>query len=322
MKITSLPDNFAPVDGRLLYFIDFEGKRDSADVEILDADDNSVVAICRFAETTGAVIDAAPYVRKMFAPEPLDKGTGVFADKGRTVHIRIRIDNTLSPVRSFTMYAVDGLARFITFMPSQRTIAYGESVELPFLAPTGGKITLTVEDAGGSETQRNYVVPASPEVGIFAVRPDDFPLTAVRFTVTLEAAHRSDEAVFTIARRMPESCRVAWVATSGATEYYTFPTRRTTRINVDKGRYYSCTEGYRTVSVEGETITELVSDYEPAAMIDSLEEILASPFVWIVDADGATPVDVVTDSTVRLHNGSLNTVSIGIRTKKEREEQL
>lgn len=316
MNFRKIPDNYAPVDGGLLYEIDLGGVRDTVEVAIVDTTDQTTAATLRFHRTDTVRIDIADYVLRMFRPRPSGGPAGVRTDDGRTVTAALEVDGTRSPERTFTLLAFDGLARLLTTMPAERTLAFGEFDEIAFYAPDGGTITVTADN----RTIARHELPSSDAIGVLHISGSDFQPSDTALEVLFEAGGRTDELHYERVCRTPESVRLAWVASSGAVEHYTFPTCSSRRLTVDKERFYG-KRGYRTTALRAEAALLLVSDFEPQPMLDALDEILTARRVWRVDGEQFTEVDVVSSSTTRLYDGIPGSVAVEIRTRK-REEGL
>ena len=318
MQFTSIPDNYALLDGGLLYEIDLGGLRDSVDIAIVDTTRNNTLATLRFAQTSAVSLDIAPYVRRAFAPAPAAGPTGISYNTRCTAAIVLRTDQGQSPERVFSLYAIDGLPRLLTAMPDIRTIAAGEFDLIPFYAPQGGKITINPRGTG-MIAGRIISVAANKAPGVLRIAADDFA-GAVALSVKFESEGRTDIISYDVVRRPSDAVRVAWVSSTGAVESYTFPTCKTRTLKADKARFYGRT-GYKTTSIGGEASLLLLSDFEPHAAVEALDEILTSPQVWFVREGRITEADVVSSETVYRHGGALNSLALEIRTCK-REEGL
>lgn len=320
MKFTSIPQNNALLDEGLVYDIDLEKVCDRVELSVADLTDGErTVATLRFAQTAFISIDIAPYVRRMLHPEPFENAPELYDDWGRTVQVALRVDGEQSPVRTFSLFADDGLPRILTTFPERRTIASGEFDEVAFRAPAGGRIGISTETGDGAVKSRFVNVPASERIRVFRFSPENFVDTR-HISIVFGFGDRSDTLEYDRVHRSGEAVRVAWLASSGAIEYYTFPTRKEHKLSVGKGRIYS-RNGYETSVAGCEASTVLVSDYEPHGVVRALEEILSSPCVWRVDNGRYTELDVVSSECLHRADGLPERVSIEIRTRK-REEGL
>lgn len=321
MEFTCVPENYALLEQGLRYDIDFGEVRSSVDIAVRDLTANRTVATLRFADTAAVSLDIAPYVRRLFRPQPVVAGrTGCFGEN-RLVTVALEVDGVRSPMRTYTLLTVDGLARMLTTLPRRRTIAAGEFDEIPIYAPEGGMVYVDAEYASGVHSNRPFQVERSAAFALFRLAADDFS-DAVTVRVTLEASGRTDEVVYEVVRRNAGSRRLAWVASSGEIAAYTFPTCCKERLKVDKVRFYAGEEGYRTTGISASRSCTLVSDYEPRAMIEALDEVLAAPRVWLVSGTTLSEVDVVSSECSHSFDGSLNSVAVEIRDRKREEVTL
>lgn len=317
MKFLSIPDDFAPVSEAVIYTILPEDDDPVTEVTVKELSDNRTVARLRFAQREIITLDIAPFLRRIFDVQPaLCAGSQPLYDTSRTKIIVVEANGTASDARIFSLFASDGLPRLITTAPAERTLGTGEFDDAAFFAPDGGNIFL-VSDSGNRTIplERRY------EAGIVRILESDIHPDDDSATLIFSSAGRTQELLYRRTLRPRDSVRVAWLSASGAVEYYTFMRQKHT-ITVDKNRFYG-SQGYQTVSADKESLLDIVSDYEPRHAIESLEEIVSSPRVWIVNGGLFTEADVLSSQTVhRFDNGSLNSVSLRIRTRKRGEESL
>lgn len=326
MNFTSIPDHFAPIGGGLVYEIQTEDGADAyVDVAVVNAATRQRAALCRFARTDRVRIDIAPYVRRMFAAAPAAGHTELFNNDGRVVRVVVEVNGEASPERRYTLFELDGVPRILSTMPFRRTLAFGECDELPFTAPMGGHVTVVAEDGGGVQTERlNLRVPVSlePAVWVLRVAADDFDADTARLRVTVSTGSgRHEEVVYDMVTRPQGACRVAWLSAAGAVEHYTFPSRRRSTLAVERSRFCG-EEGYTTVDIRAERSVLLVSDFETEAMAESLEEIVASPAVWIARSGVSVAVDVLSSESVRNHNGVPASVCVEVRSRNHHQTDL
>lgn len=323
MEFTSLPKNFSAVDEPLIYGLDFGERVDAVDVEIVDADAGRTLAVCRFADCDSARLDVAPHVRRLFSSRKLNTtATGIYEDPSGVAYIKLRALGQTSPACRFSPYVVDGAARLLTMMPLHRTLAAGERDELPIWSPMSSVVTLTAHGASLSEPMvQTFKVEGSDRIRILVVDTTWLPFGTEQVTVLFEPTEGSPREVdYRIVRRNADSCRVAWVASSGCIERYTFPARRSETLTAERSRVLG-PEGWRTASLTAERVTELVSDYEPREMIESLEEIVSAPQTWMhIPMQGFAASDVLSSSTVRMFGGPPDRVTLTLRPARRAVE--
>lgn len=320
MKFTSIPDNFSPLDEGLVYKIDLEALYDAVDVSIVNAFDNRLITTLRFARTRAVTVDIARYVRPLFSPQPSDGATEAHSDSGRMAAIVVKVGSVQSETRYFSLFAMDGLSRLLTTAPAERTIAYGEFDEIAYYAPAGGRIVVTAEMETGEMSSRIITLRTGGLPSVLRLSSADYH-KARSITVSFEADGRSESVSYDVVSRPQSALRMAWVASSGAIEYYTFPTCKICRREARKERIYG-RNGYEPVSISGERVVVAVSDFEPQAQIAALEEIITSPHVWYAGDGGFHEVDVVSQSASHSCDGSLNTVTVEFRCRKREEAAI
>ena len=323
MEFVTVPKNYAPVNEGLVYNIDLEVLRDNVEVSIVDAAKDENIAVLRFAQTSFISVDIAPYVRRMFEPYPAEgpfgDTFGVDNDRGRVVEVAVEVDGERSPLRRYTMLLTDGLPRLLTLMPGRRQLAENEADEVAFYAPSGGSIIIETETP--SKLERMEVeLPASEDIGVLRIAANDLPDEYLSVDVTFEAGGRTDSISYDRAVRPQGAVRLAWTASSGAVEHYTFPSHSST-LTITRDAFCS-RAGHRTTHRRSEAVQLLVSDYEPQSVIEALEEILSAARVWRIDNGIVTEVEVVTASTLRRFDGPLNTLSVEIRNIRREEDRL
>lgn len=316
MKFISIPENYASLEGGLVYDIDLEGLRDTVEVSIINSGTEEVAATLRFAQTALISLDIAPYVRRMFDPQPAAGLSGCIADAGRVAEVTVAVDGVRSPSRRYTPMLFDRLPRLLTTLPGRRTLAAGECDEVAFYAPAGGHIHLDIERPAGIE-RTTIDLPAEDKISLFILSADSLPDDAVAADLIFESGGRTESISYDRAVRPAGAVRLAWVAASGAIESYTFPSHRRT-LTVTRDAFCSRT-GHRTVSRGNETRRLLLSDYEPQALIEALEEILSARRVWCMEGGCATETEVLTAETLRRFDGPLNTLTLEIRNISAKE---
>lgn len=318
VKFISLPTDYAPVDAPLEYAATLGERCEAVEVEVFDAATSQRKALCRLHDTSSVRIDIAPYVRRMFDPHPAaGSASAILPAEGRTVEVQVAVDGVLSPVRRFTLFPFDGLPRLLTTMTDERTIACGEYDELPFYAPEGGHFEIISEDEEGRQTALAtvHIAPAE-EMRIFRLAEDVMDAAACWCRVRFESGGRSEEVLYRRVLRPAGSRRLAWLAATGAVEYYTFPQRRRSILAVEK-QHYRNGGGYTTVDICAERSELLLSEFEPEAVADALGEIISSPRVWLVAAEGAREVYAASTECLRTFDAEPARVAVEIRYGRE-----
>ena len=108
------------------------------------------------------------------------------------------------------------------------------------------------------------------------------------------------------------SKRLMWLDADGMVQLYTFPMCRARRRQVEKQRIES-EQGIIVTACKGESILELVSDYEAASMMEDLDAILESRCVFLDRGADSVKVDVLSTENVVRYGGELNSIMVEIR---------
>ena len=82
MTFLTIPDNYAPVDGRLFYQFETGGESLDLDIKVIDLLANHVIGSKRIYDSAYGEIDIAPILRKMFAYSLVDSETGTSTSYG------------------------------------------------------------------------------------------------------------------------------------------------------------------------------------------------------------------------------------------------
>ena len=88
-------------------------------------------------------------------------------------------------------------------------------------------------------------------------------------------------------------------------------------ITIRKEQVLTDDAGYEDISIRDERTTTLASAFEPAAVIEALAEIAASPQVWKIDGDKYEEVDILTREQTIGRHGSLGCIEISLRPRQE-----
>ena len=122
---------------------------------------------------------------------------------------------------------------------------------------------------------------------------------------------------YTVVPKCNEGCRIAWRSRAGSIEHYTFPVVKSVVQKIRKEQVLTDDAGYEDISIRDERTTTLASAFEPAAVIEALAEIAASPQVWKIDGDKYEEVDILTREQTIGRHGSLGCIEISLRPRQE-----
>ena len=286
MTFTSLPEMFSSVFGPLAYTFSNAAETELF-LEILSTRDGSRIGSKRFYNTPTGTLNIAPMVRKNIR----------FVPSSGAAH------DSVKP------------ARILTTMPSHRIIAYGESDEITCCIPGQHTVTVTSDITAEALT---YNAIGGEELTLFRLNTRSFLPSVGTITVRIATAGQTvAEIGYTVVPKCDEGCRIAWRSRAGSIEHYTFPVVKSVVQKIRKEQVLTDDAGYEDISIRNERTTTLASAFEPAAVIEALAEIAASPQVWKIDGDKYEEVDIlIREQTIGRH-GSLGCIEISLRPRQE-----
>lgn len=316
MQFTRIPQPFDPLAGPLVYTLS-DSAEASVYVRITNPAGTDLFGVKRFLSVRGCSFDIAPCLRQRVHFSPVAGLTGIRSATDRCVSAVVHIgcnspsvETLAAPVRTFlpadTAVAAPTL---LTSLPLTRTLPAGASDELTLLTAAAQPVTVIARLGDGSTAAQSYTLSGaglylfrlnSAEFeGAEQIRVDAGGCGCVEYVVTPPVA---------------EACRLAWRSRRGSVEHYSFPVERSAEVEVQRRRGYGA-DGH-TARTTIEQHRTLQSAFERREVLEPLAELLASPQVWEVTAAGYTPVDVLSDRAEVHRHGSLSTLSVTIRPKK------
>ena len=300
MTFTSLPEMFSSVFGPLAYTFSNAAETELF-LEILSTRDGSRIGSKRFYNTPTGTLNIAPMVRKNIRFVPSSGMTGFCNSESRSASVQLAVGTTYSEVRTFVA-AHDSVkpSRILTTMPSHRIIAYGESDEITCCIPGQHTVTVTSDITAEALT---YNAIGGEELTLFRLNTRSFLPSVGTITVRIATAGQTvAEIGYTVVPKCDEGCRIAWRSRAGSIEHYTFPVVKSVVQKIRKEQVLTDDAGYEDISIRDERTTTLASAFEPAAVIEALAEIAASPQVWKIDGDKYEEVDILTrEQTIGRH---------------------
>ena len=315
MTFTSLPEMFSSVFGPLAYTFSNAAETELF-LEILSTRDGSRIGSKRFYNTPTGTLNIAPMVRKNIRFVPSSGMTGFCNSESRSASVQLAVGTTYSEVRTFVA-AHDSVkpSRILTTMPSHRIIAYGESDEITCCIPGQHTVTVTSDITAEALT---YNAIGGEELTLFRLNTRSFLPSVGTITVRIATAGQTvAEIGYTVVPKCDEGCRIAWRSRAGSIEHYTFPVVKSVVQKIRKEQVLTDDAGYEDISIRDERTTTLASAFEPAAVIEALAEIAASPQVWKIDGDKYEEVDILTREQTIGRHGSLGCIEISLRPRQE-----
>ncbi len=314
MTFLTIPDNYAPVDGRLFYQFETGGESLDLDIKVIDLLANHVIGSKRIYDSAYGEIDIAPILRKMFAYSLVDSETGTSTSYGLSKRVCVEVNGERSDVRIFMAVDIaDSSSPCVLGLDdgTQRQIAFGESEQIFFFAPDGGTVEVTAA-GGGVSDRRSYESQPDESLQIFYIRPSDFPPQTESINVVFMLPGKVASIEYRLVRRPSSARRMSWVDTKGIMRFHTFPTCSPKTVRFDRERIYG-PSGYVDIDVRTETLLRLVSDFEPRARVEKLVGILSSRFIWLRDAGEWVRMCAVSAETAIACDGSLNRAEIEVK---------
>ncbi len=319
MIFTSIPDNYAPVNGPLIYLFSLETEQRSADVKIIDVAHGRTIATRRLYDVQSAEIDVAPYLKRCLEFKPIDGGTSIDDADGLYARIAVEVDGVRSEERLFSPYQVnEGVDTLFRSGAKLQTLSRNESDCVVIYAPNGGVVSCELYEGESICDRCDIEVVARQGLQILKICPASFPAEADSMLVEINLGGVVDYLTYRIVPQGDGAMRLMWLATSGIVQAYTFPTCRLRQIRTEKQRIESY-DGHITIAGCAESVLSLLSDYETAAKIEQLGSILESKYVYLDRGTISQRVDVVSTESVVRYGGTLNSLQVDIRSYDRKE---
>lgn len=322
MIFTSIPDNYAPIASPLLYRFSFDEQQPMVTVKIVDVAHGKTLVTRQLYDVQSGEIDVAPYLKRSLALRPADGGTAIVDADGLYAVIAVEIDGERSVERYFSSYPITpGESALFRSTAKQCSISGDESDYIVIYAPNGGSAVCEFYAEGQICGSINIVMKAQEGLQILKIQPEASAADADYLILEIDIDGITDYLTYNIVPKPEGATRLMWSGADGQVQFYTFPTLRSCRKSIEKRRI-EANEGRVVVSCCSETTYLLQSDFETAAEIERLGEILESEFVYLDCGVESTRVDVVsTESEVR-YGGALNTLQVEIRSYYPKEARL
>ena len=109
--------------------------------------------------------------------------------------------------------------------------------------------------------------------------------------------------------------RIAWINRYGCVDFWNFDFCRERKLAVEAKKIYTG-KGYKTLGAVAETTYTVETRELTQEILAALSQILYSPAVWIVGADGTTKeIDIITDECRIFSDTELSTLQLEYRPK-------
>lgn len=303
----SSPEHYASVYRPVLYTIAADNDGSTLDVDLVH--NNTVLGRKRFRSAPEIEVDAAPYFLRLFDPQPLPVAPFEFYNPhGRVVVGNARIGEVNSEFSLFTASTKPmNVGQLLSDYTSTRRISLDDCDEISILVdnttvtPTlcihhvSGDVYFDAEEQQLEEGMWTLLInmaDISQRLLAMQRHPSGCYAAEARIDIDGRPAITVD---YTIAPRPQKSQRLCWVNSYGAIDYFTFDSIAAKRVESTKQRIRSI-DGYRTVDTLTDSITTLLCPVQRGATFEALSELVSSPRVWRIDSDGATEIDILSNS--------------------------
>lgn len=111
--------------------------------------------------------------------------------------------------------------------------------------------------------------------------------------------------------------RIAWINRYGCVDFWNFDFCRERKLAVETKKIYTGNLGYQMLGATAETTYTVETRELTQEILAALSQIIYSPAVWIVGADGTTEeIDIITDECRIFSDTELSTMQLEYRPKK------
>lgn len=319
MKFTSIPESYSTFREPLIYSFDTQSQvPQDVEITIRRYDDDSIIGRKKLYAVTTGEVDIAPYLRwaaQPTLPESIEQCGLV--DCATQLMVYVEAAGTQSKVRNFIAAKAD-LETLYTHLDTQiesRTMARDEFDLISFFVLPDAVVEVVVEATGKERESLSFE--ASGGQRVIAVTAATFDEATedlkVKIVIDGEVASTID---YEIKPNLDGARRIAWMNSDFSPEAYTFPLRKSVLIEATRKRIATIW-GKEAAEVEHHNELKLLSAYEPKRQIEALQEIVASPKVWLISGGRVQNIDLRTDRLFHTLNEGMGIVELDIRSAEE-----
>ncbi len=299
------PENYSSAWSPLVYSYQTDTPEDLT-LEIVNRDNNEVIAVKKFYLCDSINIDISRIIRQKISFSPTVAPTGFATAEGGFIRVRLSVNGENSATRVYTLARkrVDPPTT-LTTMPSYRMLGTGECDTIAVVTTLGeftkAKVVASPRNADEHNVLENTfaTLTHAKDFHVFTINADDYNTDYQSVEVIINPATENEQRLF---YSLAEPCeqgdeyRVAWLSTMGSIERYTFPNvDATVRLQDGKVRY------------------SLRSAYGTANEVEALSEIVSSSMVWHITKEGENrPIEVTTTECPIFSKGTLMVANIEI----------
>lgn len=315
MKFVTIPQNGASWNEELIYeFLCSDAAPRDVRFEIINDDRSELIGELVLRGVTGGSFNIAPYVRRYLLPklaQPPQQATLI--PSHAAINVVVRSDELVAPKRLFFRAPFDySSVGVMTKFTMPRRVALGGTILLTVFAMRRAQVELYgVNDAMQRVSTFTAITAGRPMDMFLRVdsRFEGFRRLVMRITTDDNLV---EELVYELLPPLSGGCEVVWHNASGGYEVSTMPLVR--RLSdVVKVRSMMLAEGSDNRLVEAYSTLRLSSAMEHPDEVQRLAEIIRSPYVYMVENDALSVVELVERRIDYDRHGGLKQLSIDIR---------
>lgn len=314
MFFSHLPEALSPLFGRIdCTLTDITAPE--VTLRILDGE-GALLGTKHFVGQSEVSFDIAPYLRSTLRCN-LTPSTTSLVRSERMVSCSLEAvteaETLISERLTFIPASVVATDRLLTTLPTERTLDCKGVDHLTIRADAPFNIQVAGYIRGEEVITQRFSI---SEAGLY-----DLTINAADFDRVDELALLFGGrmvADYVVRERSPRAVTLAWLSSAGSIEHYTFPRRVSLESEVERIEGYG-SEGYETACIALQESLTLDTAPEPKEVIAALSELLFSPCVWQLTAEGYQPRRVVTKRLSYCDCGSLATLRVTVAANKMEE---
>lgn len=301
MTITSSPTPYSSAVEPLLFTLEGLDPDTVTTVEIVNADNGSVLGTVRLRGLATRSIDVAPYLRRHFSITPtINSATYLFSHYATIINCYIRSgevhSETLPTLLASPACAPLAIATLLSDQPLRRTLAPGENDDLRFISEDCTiECSILLYDTDGGITPHTLATEEREQMMGAVIDFDSLqsrvsaPLSRIEVTLTTSGTEVA-KLIYDVVERGVASHRVAWFNSRGGCDLHTFEGFAGRKVSFERQRV----KGSPDPLVVRHTTLTLDSGIVPQQQVEALLSLIASPAVWLIDEGRLRKVDVMT----------------------------
>lgn len=315
MKFVTIPQNGESWNDELIYeFLCSDEEPRDVRFEIMDGNRSELIGELLLHGVTGGSFNIAPYIRRhLLAKLVQPPRQATLVPSPAAINVVVRSGELVAPKRLFFRAPFDySSVGVMTKYSVPRRVALGGTIILTIFALHRAKVEIYgVGDTTEKISDFAAVSLGSPLDMMLSVDSSFDGLRRLVMRVTTDDS-LVEELVYELLPPMSEGCEVVWHNASGGYEVVTMPLVR--RLSdVAKVRSTKLATGSDNRLVDAYSTLRLSSAMEHPDEIRRMAEIIRSPYVYVVENDVLSAVELVERRLDYDKHGSLKQLSIDIR---------